>query len=132
MRKNNWQCPLCGASVLLLRMTMKTRYCQCEDTGCGCKFNIYPPNHTFHNLNPRAAFWAKVESTLGYRELEIIRLRLGFYGKAHSLSVIGVHFNVTRERVRQIEAQALSAVLPVDGRPEDVQPEGEEKCQTTT
>jgi RNA polymerase primary sigma factor len=45
---------------------------------------------------------------LSPREREIIILRFGLGGeRAHTLEEVGKHFNVTRERIRQIEAKAL-------------------------
>jgi RNA polymerase primary sigma factor len=45
---------------------------------------------------------------LNYREREIIRLRYGLAdGYDYTLEEIGKVFSVTRERVRQIEAQAI-------------------------
>ena len=42
------------------------------------------------------------------REERVIRLRFGFVdGKPWTLEEIGKVFNVTRERIRQIEAKAL-------------------------
>ena len=47
-------------------------------------------------------------STLLPREERIIRLRYGIDdGKFRSLEQVGKEFNVTRERIRQIEAKAL-------------------------
>ena len=47
-------------------------------------------------------------SALTEREQEIIRLRFGLdAGRARTLEEVGQHFNVTRERIRQIEAKAL-------------------------
>ena len=49
-----------------------------------------------------------VLDTLGPREQEVLRLRYGFdNGQEKSLQKIGDIFNVTRERIRQIEATAL-------------------------
>ncbi len=49
-----------------------------------------------------------IEETLPLREARILRLRFGLDdGKVHSLSDVGRKLGVTRERVRQIEAQAL-------------------------
>ncbi len=46
--------------------------------------------------------------TLNYREREILRLRYGLAdGYAYTLQEIGRIFSVTRERVRQIEAEAI-------------------------
>ncbi len=42
------------------------------------------------------------------REEKVLRLRFGFEdGKTHTLEEVGREFNVTRERVRQIESKAL-------------------------
>lgn len=42
------------------------------------------------------------------REREVLRLRFGLEdGRAHTLEEVGKRFNVTRERIRQIEAKAL-------------------------
>jgi RNA polymerase primary sigma factor len=49
-----------------------------------------------------------IEDTLPLREARILRLRFGLDdGRVHSLSDVGRRLGVTRERVRQIEAQAL-------------------------
>ena len=46
--------------------------------------------------------------TLTQRECDVLRLRYGLYdGKMHTLEEVGEEFNVTRERIRQIEAKAL-------------------------
>jgi len=50
----------------------------------------------------------KVLSTLTPRQEKIIRMRFGIEEKAdHTLEEVGQDFNVTRERIRQIEAKAL-------------------------
>lgn len=52
---------------------------------------------------------AQVLSTLSDREQKIIRLRFGIGGgRPHTLEEVGNEFSVTRERIRQIEAKALS------------------------
>lgn len=49
-----------------------------------------------------------VLKTLTPREEEVIRLRFGLKdGRCHTLEEVGMEFNVTRERIRQIEAKAL-------------------------
>lgn len=49
-----------------------------------------------------------VLNTLSYREREIIKLRYGIGdGYTYTLEEVGKKFNVTRERVRQIEAKAI-------------------------
>ncbi|MCH5250629.1 MAG: sigma-70 family RNA polymerase sigma factor [Lachnospiraceae bacterium] len=49
-----------------------------------------------------------VMSTLTQREQKILRLRFGLDdGRARTLEEVGEQFNVTRERIRQIEAKAL-------------------------
>lgn len=47
-------------------------------------------------------------NTLTIREKEVIKLRFGFYNdKCYTLTEVGEKYNLTRERVRQIEAKAL-------------------------
>ena len=49
-----------------------------------------------------------VMGTLTSREAKVLRLRFGLEdGKARTLQEVGKEFNVTRERIRQIEAKAL-------------------------
>lgn len=51
----------------------------------------------------------KVINTLSDKEAEIIRLRYGIDRRTdHTLEEVGRVFNLTRERIRQIEAQALN------------------------
>ncbi len=46
---------------------------------------------------------------LGEREKEVVRLRFGLVdGQARTLEEVGKEFNVTRERIRQIEAKTLA------------------------
>ena len=52
---------------------------------------------------------ASIISTLSEREQKIIKLRFGIGGgRPHTLEEVGAEFSVTRERIRQIEAKALS------------------------
>ena len=64
---------------------------------------------------PEAAAYAmlgeqlrEVLETLTEREQKVLRLRFGLDdGEAKTLEEVGKKFNVTRERIRQIEAKAL-------------------------
>ena len=50
----------------------------------------------------------EVLATLSEREAKVLRLRFGLDdGRARTLEEVGKEFNVTRERIRQIEAKAL-------------------------
>ncbi len=52
---------------------------------------------------------AEIISTLSEREQKIIKMRFGIGGdRSHTLEEVGAEFSVTRERIRQIEAKALS------------------------
>ena len=52
---------------------------------------------------------AKLLGPLDEREREILRLRFGLdRGEPRTLEEVGEHFNLTRERIRQIEARAMS------------------------
>ena len=49
-----------------------------------------------------------MRSTLTPREEKVLRLRFGLEdGRTRTLEEVGKEFNVTRERIRQIEAKAL-------------------------
>ena len=51
---------------------------------------------------------SNVLSTLTDREEKVLRLRFGLEdGRSRTLEEVGKEFNVTRERIRQIEAKAL-------------------------
>lgn len=53
----------------------------------------------------------EVLHTLTPREEKVIRLRFGLEdGQAHTLEEVGKEFNVTRERIRQIEVKALRKI----------------------
>ena len=50
----------------------------------------------------------EVLSTLTDREAKVLKLRFGLEdGKSRTLEEVGQRFDVTRERIRQIEAKAL-------------------------
>ena len=52
---------------------------------------------------------ASIISSLSDREQKIIKMRFGIGGeRPHTLEEVGSEFSVTRERIRQIEAKALS------------------------
>lgn len=52
---------------------------------------------------------AEILSSLSEREQKVVKLRFGIGGgRPHTLEEVGVEFSVTRERIRQIEAKALS------------------------
>ncbi len=52
---------------------------------------------------------ASILSTLNDRERKIVKMRFGIGGgRSHTLEEVGAEFSVTRERIRQIEAKALS------------------------
>jgi RNA polymerase primary sigma factor len=51
----------------------------------------------------------KVLGSLGERERKVITLRFGLKdGLPHTLEEVGAEFNVTRERIRQIESKTLA------------------------
>jgi RNA polymerase primary sigma factor len=58
-------------------------------------------------------------AVLSEREREVLELRFGLTdGKEHTLEEVGQYFNVTRERIRQIEAKALRKLRhPTRSRP---------------
>jgi RNA polymerase primary sigma factor len=49
----------------------------------------------------------KILSTLSHRERRVLELRYGLDGEPRTLDEVGRTFNVTRERIRQIEDQSL-------------------------
>ena len=60
------------------------------------------------NFNMLKEQLLKVLDTLTPRETQVLRLRYGIKdGKPRTLEEVGKEFNVTRERIRQIEAKAL-------------------------
>ncbi len=50
------------------------------------------------------------DGKLTEREIDVLRLRCGFYGKIMTLEEIGKKYGVTRERIRQIEKKALEKI----------------------
>ena len=54
---------------------------------------------------------ARLLAPLDEREREILKLRFGLdRGEPRTLEEVGEHFNLTRERIRQIEARAMSTL----------------------
>jgi len=65
------------------------------------------PSEAVINLNLKEQTMT-VLRTLTPRESEVIKMRFGLGdGSEHTLEEVGKKFNVTRERIRQIEAKAL-------------------------
>lgn len=61
---------------------------------------------------------------LDRREAEILRLRFGLGGgREHTLSEIGKYVGLTRERVRQIQKEALAKLLTAPGLTQRYEPE---------
>lgn len=68
---------------------------------------LHDPLANINNDALRAGI-AEALQSLNYREREIIRLRYGLSdGYAYTLSEVGKIFSVTRERIRQIEGEAI-------------------------
>ncbi|MDW8189893.1 MAG: RNA polymerase sigma factor RpoD [Pseudobdellovibrionaceae bacterium] len=68
---------------------------------------IINPGEAIVNLN-LAEQTRKVLATLTPREEKVLRMRFGIGEESdHTLEEVGQDFNVTRERIRQIEAKAL-------------------------
>ena len=67
---------------------------------------VSPANATLHSMLKEEI--TSVLSTLDDRERKILELRFGIMdGTSRTLEEVGAEFNVTRERVRQIESKAL-------------------------
>lgn len=65
-----------------------------------------PPDTAYHHLLQEKL--EDVLSTLTPREARILRLRFGLQnGRSYTLEEVGKKFGLTRERIRQIEGQAL-------------------------
>ena len=68
---------------------------------------VINPSEAIVNLN-LAEQTRRVLSTLTQREEKVLRMRFGIGEESdHTLEEVGQDFNVTRERIRQIEAKAL-------------------------
>jgi RNA polymerase primary sigma factor len=53
-------------------------------------------------------------NNLSQKEQLVLKKRFGFDGRARTLEEVGVEFNVTRERIRQIEQKALKKLMKSD------------------
>jgi RNA polymerase primary sigma factor len=75
------------------------------------------PSQSILNLDLREQT-VEVLKTLKPREAEILRMRFGLRDdRVHTLEEVGLHFSLTRQRVRQIEAKALKKLRdPSRGR----------------
>ena len=61
----------------------------------------------------------EVLNTLTPREQRVLQLRFGLEdGRSRTLEEVGKEFNVTRERIRQIEAQGLAQIAPSQPQPQ--------------
>lgn len=84
-----------------------------DDDNCTLSDFIEDPNAT-SQLNALSAEalndeMTKILSTLSPREEKILRLRFGIGEQStHTLEEVGQEFNLTRERIRQIEARAIA------------------------
>ena len=68
---------------------------------------VINPAEAIVNLN-LAEQTRRVLATLTAREEKVLRMRFGIGEESdHTLEEVGQDFNVTRERIRQIEAKAL-------------------------
>ena len=76
-----------------------------------CDFILDDDTPTPFDAASVIAFKEQLEDVLGTltpREKNVLRLRFGLMdGRARTLEEVGRSFNVTRERIRQIEAKAL-------------------------
>lgn len=81
-----------------------------EDSHVG-DFIVDKDNESPYEYANRAMETERIEEVLNEltdREARVIRLRYGLEdGRTHTLEEVGKEFNVTRERIRQIEAKAL-------------------------
>ncbi|MCT1922571.1 sigma-70 family RNA polymerase sigma factor [Brevibacterium luteolum] len=70
---------------------------------------------------------AVIDQLLGPREADIIRRRFGWRGEPQTLEVIGQAYDVTRERIRQLERASLKTLREFMTRHLTVAPAGDEE-----
>lgn len=89
--------------------------CENNDIMVGSMFGSISPDtiisdedamQTIHSKMLREVMAAALR-TLTPREEAVLKLRYGFNGPEQTLEQVGTRFNITRERIRQIEAKAL-------------------------
>ena len=77
---------------------------------------VISPIDAVHRLEPEGAD-APVLKTLTPREEQVLKMRFGVGdGSEHTLEEVGQSFNVTRERIRQIEARRCASCGTRRGR----------------
>ena len=93
---NEWH-PLVEARNVWLQLHQHSLY----------RDNVTPEQYAEHDMLKQKL--NEVLNDLSDRERRVIMLRygLGEDGKTHTLEEVGKEFNVTRERIRQIEAKAI-------------------------
>ena len=80
----------------------------CEEKFAALLSGNYGYEPKFLNCFGRCTLINEVLDTLTEREQKVLRLRFGMDdGRARTLEEVGKEFQVTRERIRQIEAKAL-------------------------
>lgn len=108
---NTWQahverpkmCPLCHRrdwdEVTNLNLTLP----------CGVRLSRAVFDEASYELCPNdGELMSIIKPILTERECKVIEMRFGFYGDhAQTLQQVGEYFGVTRERIRQIEIEAL-------------------------
>src|SRR3990172_8530611 len=71
------------------------------------KHRALPPHENYEEIEKKEIL-SKMLDTLTPRERKVIEMRFGLSGEnSHTLEEIGADFEVTRDRIRQIEARAL-------------------------
>ncbi len=80
--------------------------------------NILSPEEITYKDKAKSELYKILSSVLSERELFVLTKRFGLYGgQPHTLEQVGDLLNVTRERVRQIEAKAIMKLKRhIDGK----------------